>query len=105
MDREKARAHKAYLTKRRRQRRLDAVNARKGDTCMDCGGVFHPCQIDLDHVDQANKVASINWMVRNGTWEQLISELEKVIPVCANCHRMRTYYRVFWYPEQEVSDG
>lgn len=56
--------------------------------CMDCGGKFHYCQMDFDHVrgEKTNNVAQIN------TSEGILSESSKCDVVCANCHRTRTQF-------------
>lgn len=68
------------------------VHAVKGDRCSGCHGIFDPVCIDLHHTDPSTKVASVSWLVRHGTLEELKAELKKVVPLCAVCHRLVTYY-------------
>lgn len=49
--------------------------AHKKDFCEQCGFMGHPCQLDVDHIDQDHLNASI-------------SNLQTL---CANCHRLKTY--------------
>lgn len=59
------------------------------------GGPYAACQLDFDHVPgRGQKVAEISWMVRNGiAREKIEQELQKVILICANCHRLITHER------------
>ena len=43
--------------------------------------------IDLHHVNPDIKTDTINRFIINGTRKQMVRELLKVVPVCANCHR------------------
>lgn len=91
-DRDKRAVRKSWVSKRARQERQGLVLDAKGDRCLDCGQTFNPVCLDLHHVDPSQKVATIGWMVRYATLEGLKAELSKVIPVCANCHRLRTVF-------------
>jgi hypothetical protein len=75
-----------YLEKKRRIR-----DAAKSVPCMDCGGVFDPCQMDFDHRD--SKVKEIGTHLSNMSLSALLLEIEKCDVVCANCHRLRTKNR------------
>ena len=71
------------------------VLAYKDVPCMDCGGRFPPCAMDLDHRDPTTKLCNPG-RLRNKGWrdERVIAELNKCDPVCANCHRIRTHMQV-----------
>jgi hypothetical protein len=65
----------------------------KDKPCTDCGGYFPPVAMDFDHTE-GDKIATISWMVRNGTPKKvLLAEIEKCELVCSNCHRVRTAKR------------
>lgn len=88
-----------YAEKRNRNRneqreRLRALVANlKSDPCTDCGGKFHHCAMDFDHV-RGEKILEIGIMVKRPVSEsQLIEELAKCELVCSNCHRVRTWNR------------
>lgn len=59
--------------------------------CQDCG-MFpkQPEVLDFDHV-RGQKVTEVSLM-RNSTLEALVEEIEKCDVVCANCHRIRTFW-------------
>ncbi len=46
-----------------------------------------PCCIDAHHKDASIKDSNIAELVRRRAYKKLISELEKCIPLCSNCHR------------------
>jgi hypothetical protein len=83
-----------------RQREIDRVTIRQAATveflrelrdrpCTDCGGRFHPVQMDFDHRDPSTKSF---WLSRATLKrrEDLLAEAAKCDVVCANCHRLRT---------------
>ena len=44
--------------------------------------------IDLHHLDKDEKDFSISQIAGRGwSWERLLKEIEKCVPLCANCHR------------------
>lgn len=90
-----------YMAKNRRNKMRQRARLRailwevKQRPCLDCGGIFHPWVMELDHRDGTNKVAAVGRLVGRGcTDEQLLLEIDKCDVVCANCHRMRTYNRL-----------
>jgi CRISPR/Cas system-associated protein Cas10 (large subunit of type III CRISPR-Cas system) len=91
-----------FITKNRRnknrqRRRLRAILLDvKRRPCQDCGGSFHPWVMELDHRDGTTKTAAVANLVSKGcTDARLLEEIEKCDVVCANCHRMRTYRRMY----------
>lgn len=58
---------------------------------MDCGHRFPSEQMDFDHV-RGVKVGNPSDMV-DGPTEDLVIEIAKCDPVCANDHRTRTLHR------------
>lgn len=91
-----------FITKNRRNKnrqrmRLRAILLRvKQSPCQDCGGTFHPWVMELDHREGTVKEAAVANLVSKGcTNARLLEEIEKCDVVCANCHRMRTYRRMY----------
>jgi len=77
-------------------KRRTKVWAMKDKPCMDCGVKYPPYVMDFDHRDPSQKVGGINWLITNGTWEQVLAEIEKCDLVCSNCHRIRTWESGIW---------
>lgn len=59
----------------------------KAEGCVRCG-YDNPVAIDCHHVDGSDKGDSIGRLVSNRQLEAVRRELEKCVPVCANCHRL-----------------
>lgn len=83
--------------KSRQRKRLRAILLRvKQSPCQDCGGEFHPWVMELDHREGTIKEAAVANLVSKGcTDARLLEEIDKCDVVCANCHRMRTYRRMY----------
>lgn len=80
---------KKYKEKRRQDfKRL--VDELKNRPCADCHKKYDPCVMDFDHIDPNKKESNVGKLIRNGSLQRLISEIEKCEIVCANCQRMRT---------------
>lgn len=77
---------------RRRARLYGLVEAAKAGPCLDCGGTFPACAMDLDHV-RGVKVFDIGHAYRRVSLDALQVEIAKCERVCANCHRVRTQMR------------
>ena len=70
---------------------LDAIKSRP---CADCGGIFDPCVMDLDHVPSRGKKLYNGF--KNNLYRSMAvieAEVAKCDVVCANCHRLRTHRR------------
>lgn len=60
--------------------------------CQKCGE-SHPACIDFHHKDKKNKLMSLARMPRHGfSKEKILEEIDKCIPLCANCHRKEHFY-------------
>jgi hypothetical protein len=83
--------------KNRQRKRLRTILSEvKQRPCQDCGGIFHPWVMELDHREGTKKEAAVANLGSKGcTDARLLEEIEKCDVVCANCHRMRTYRRMF----------
>lgn len=58
----------------------------KSKGCIKCGeNRIHV--LDLHHLDPNGKINDIAHMIKSSSTESLITELEKCIVLCANCHR------------------
>ena len=81
---------------RQRKRLRDILSEVKHRPCQDCGGSFHPWVMELDHREGTKKEAAVANLISKGcTDARLLAEMKKCDVVCANCHRMRTYRRMF----------
>jgi len=79
----------AQVNHRARRRKL--IHEMKKDmSCVYCG-ISNPLCIDFDHIDRSSKIATPATMITGGyKWDDVITEIEKCQPVCANCHRMKS---------------
>ena len=97
------RQHKSrFIVKNRRDKGRQRKRLRKillevkQQPGQDCGGSFHPWVMELDHREGTKKEAAVADLVSKGcTDARLLEEIEKCDVVCANCHRMRTYCRMY----------
>lgn len=62
-------------------------NYKKNFKCSDCPE-DHPACIDFHHV-KSDKIENISTLVVECNREKLLAEIDKCIPLCANCHRKR----------------
>lgn len=83
--------------KNRQRKRLRAILwGVKQCPCQDCGDTFHPWVMELDHREGTKKEAAVANLASKGcTDARLLEEIDKCDVVCANCHRMRTYRRLY----------
>jgi hypothetical protein len=67
------------------------INAHKIGPCLDCGKLYPPLCMDLDHVRgiKVRKLASLG----TASKRVLEDEIAKCEAVCANCHQVRTALR------------
>lgn len=77
------------------------VTLLKMKPCVDCGGTFHPCAMDFDHV-RGEKVVLLSHIARYSSAAALVSEIKKCDLVCSNCHRVRTAARGNWKPPMSL---
>ena len=57
--------------------------------CNHCGFIVDPSALDYHHLDRSTKKSAVGRMV-GGNWsiESVQEEIDKCIPLCANCHRV-----------------
>jgi len=75
-----------------RARRLDLVRQYKSKPCIDCGNMFNPWQMDLDHIDEKLDNVS-NLIGSQASLSRIMVELNKCEVVCCWCHVSRTVER------------
>lgn len=85
-------AYKNSARDRQKQLKLEIDEIKAKTACADCGKNYHPIQMDFDHVS-SNKDENVSLLVRSGSRNKVLAEIEKCEIVCANCHRMRTFLR------------
>lgn len=55
-----------------------------------------------DHIERANKLATISQMVGNATRQQILDEIAKCQLVCANCHQIKSHENKDYLPIERV---
>ena len=83
------------LVSAKQQRNVAAMREAKQGPCVDCHHTFHPCQMDFDHV-RGVKLACVSTLGGYSGAQRparLVAEMAKCDLVCANCHRLRTFFR------------
>ena len=58
--------------------------------CIDCGESDFRC-LDFDHLDPITKVGNVAALARGWSFKKLLTEIDKCVVRCSNCHRKRTY--------------
>ena len=77
--------------KRRKQLKSEIRKYKNVLRCRDCG-LQDSRVIEFHHEDDATKEDSVANMVKNGkSITNIMKEIDKCIPLCANCHRIRHY--------------
>lgn len=82
----------AAIRKRGRERKYKLVLQAKSKPCMDCGEIFIPFVMDLDHVRGRKLFGLAALGTRSKT--SIKKEIAKCDAVCSNCHRVRTWNRM-----------
>lgn len=78
-------------SKKKRQLELrELVNEiKKRLKCINCGNTDYRV-MDFHHENKNDKTTEVATMVRRGTAKnKILKEIEKCIPLCANCHRIK----------------
>jgi len=75
----------------RNKRQLDKIKKfiqeyKDSVACVLCGESENCC-IDFHHIDENTKEYNIGNMAKYGSISKILGELEKCVPLCANCHR------------------
>jgi hypothetical protein len=75
---------------RRRFEARELINKIKSNSkCVDCGGQFHPCQMDFIRRD-GNRNGPISRMLLKSK-KRIVDEIKASDLVCANCGRLRVW--------------
>ena len=75
----------AYCIERWRQRKHKAVEV-KGGCCQHCGYAKYYGALEFHHLDPGEK--DMDWSkMRKTSWNNILTELDNCILLCANCHR------------------
>jgi NAD-dependent dihydropyrimidine dehydrogenase PreA subunit len=77
----------AWQKEKGRKNKLKAIEY-LGGHCADCKNEFPPYVYDFHHLDPTIKDSNIA-RIMGRKWENIVSELDKCILLCANCHRIR----------------
>ena len=85
-------ARKHGKTKRMNQRgpknRQQLVDDAKSNPCVCCNIQYPICVMDLHRADNSEKTVSLTGLTRTGPYDKLKEEVDRCVPICANCHRM-----------------
>lgn len=79
----------AYIRRKNERKRtlIEWLQTYKSEhPCIECGE-SEPICIDFHHVDPAQKEVNVASLVNCGSLKKLQAEIEKCVPLCANCHR------------------
>jgi hypothetical protein len=75
--------------RRHRQRIRDFIVKLRSVPCADCGGTFHHCVMEFDHIRGPRAFC----VGASRNLKRLQEEIKKCDVVCANCHKLRTWNR------------
>jgi len=70
---------------RREQKRSSVMHM--GSSCFECERTGVPALFEFHHVDARDKDFGISRSGIVRAWDEIVTELEKCIMLCANCHR------------------
>ena len=70
------------------QKRKGMVKSAKDKPCEICKVKYDPCVMDLHHLDPSQKDGMVAHIMKSGSFQSLQEEIEKCVPLCANCHRL-----------------
>ena len=79
--------HNQYVKDKYQERHQEVQKIKSSLCCAKCGDTrFYV--LDFHHKNPEEKDDGIAQMLRNNTsWEKVEKEMQKCIPLCANCHR------------------
>lgn len=80
----------SYQISYREKRRLLIHKMKKTLACVYCG-LKNPLCLEFDHIDRSQKKGILATMITGGyKWQDVLDEIAKCQPVCANCHRIKS---------------
>ncbi len=74
------------------EKKRDLVRHAKMKPCSDCQNIFAYYVMDLVHLPQFQKSCNLSDYKKHKIGD-VVDEIAKCEPVCANCHRERTHIR------------
>ncbi len=80
---------------------------KKNKPCNECGKIYDPVQIDFHHLNPKEKLFNISDLTQiKVSPKKLIKEIEKCVPLCANCHRLieSNIRKDYWYMKRIESE-
>lgn len=77
----------ARVNEKRRENRAKWIEFKSTLSCTHCG-FSHPAVIDFHHVVRDGTKLDVNRLIANNSFGRAYKEIEKCIPLCANCHRI-----------------
>ena len=75
------------VNEKRRENRAKWIEFKSTLSCTHCG-FSHPAVIDFHHVVRDGTKLDVNRLIANNSFGRAYKEIEKCIPLCANCHRI-----------------
>lgn len=103
---QKEAAHRHYLLNREKyqeshrnfiSRKVEWFRELKmGMKCVRCG-FDHPAALEFHHLDKRNgdKKLLISYLIKKFSRERLLEEIKKCEIICANCHSIEHYARLY----------
>jgi hypothetical protein len=92
---DKERTRLAGNRKINKDRVNDLIRERKSKPCADCEETYPYYVMQFDHMPGTKKLFNIGAEKYQHTYNKVIREIEKCEVVCANCHAIRTWERVY----------
>ena len=81
---------KARSAVARRSFRKEWEEFKKKQSCIKCG-FAHPAAIDFHHVQRHPSNRKLYKLLANRSFKIALEEVQKCVPMCANCHRIHHY--------------
>jgi hypothetical protein len=75
----------AYKNRKKYKKQWDEFKA--SQKCSHCG-MQHPAVIDFHHVVRSKDNPKVNQLIKNKRYRAAMEEVNKCVPLCANCHRI-----------------
>lgn len=83
--------HNAYVSAKNAQNREIILDIKKQQKCSKCGESRYYL-LDYHHLNPEQKEQNISRMMVKYNINNTLNEIEKCIPLCANCHREFHYF-------------
>jgi len=83
--------HQKRLTEKKKW----ILDFKTNNPCKDCKNQYHPWAMEFDHINKDKTCCISEMMHKRSSLKRLKKEVDKCELVCANCHRIRTYNRIY----------